>query len=648
MATSTATALDANSFLAAAGDAGRILDAIFKTAAISEILTIVNMVILATGTVWLTYNILAATVQSAWDGEFLGKRFHSVWMPIRLSIGFAALLPMFDGWGAAQVVLYQVAKMGAGAANIAVSGVVPKMTPITARDFVVGTSNATRLASDILDAQVCAEKVNLLAQRTASPETELGGGDWTRYYNIDSCIKVQPPAESDLSAAHQSAFSALTTRLRPLAARIAAATEDKGAMPAPEEIVNTTLSAAKDYEAAIKSAGESLASKKASEINSAIKAGNWMGYGLISAQKAAGQSAINTGTQSQPVVDSPSNNSSAGKDSAGKSAFSRAMDAVKGAASSVAGAIAAAADVFSQGIGAAFRLVLEKVFGKLSAADVKNFFGGSGDLVTSISGLGDWLLAIAIGITMAIGALMVIAIPLPPTSGILGIINLIIAVGAIIVIPLGAMGLSMSIYLPLVPAIFWTMAVIGWLLVIAEALFMAPIWAFAHLEAEGEGMGQRAEKGYAFVMNLLLRPLVLVFGFAIAGAILNTGWELIRGTIASHIAGLDLLSIPGIIKLIGYAFMMLSIATMLIYYVYGKAITVGDAIPAWLGTNFHNYAGHLGEKDPAGSAGHEIAGAAGRGLMGTRARGRQPDPGAGTDNEPGSGGGGGGNGKGGR
>jgi hypothetical protein len=175
------------------------------------------------------------------------------------------------------------------------------------------------------------------------------------------------------------------------------------------------------------------------------------------------------------------------------------------------------------------------------------------------------------------------------------------------------------------------MGVIGWLLVVGEALFMAPIWAFAHLEAEGEGMGQRAEKGYAFVMNLLLRPLVLVFGFAIAGAILNTGWELIRGAIASYMAGLNLLSIPGIIKLIGYAFMMMTVATMLIYYVYGKAITVGDAISSWLGTSFHNYAGHLGEKDPAGSAGQGIAGSMDRRVQGMQRA--KPEPSAGTDTQ---------------
>ena len=154
-----------SSFLAAAADVGPLLDGIFKTPVVSEIFTVLNMAILALGTVWLTYNILAATVQSAWDGEFLGKRFHSVWMPIRLFIGFAAILPMFGGWGAAQVVLYQVAKMGAGAANIAVSGVVPKMTKPEVQSVAshIGSSLGGRMFNTLL----CRARVGVLAPQNS-------------------------------------------------------------------------------------------------------------------------------------------------------------------------------------------------------------------------------------------------------------------------------------------------------------------------------------------------------------------------------------------------------------------------------------------------------------------------------------------------
>lgn len=52
------------------------------------------------------YTLIAGTMQTAHDGEMLGKRWSSMWLPIRVTLGTAAVVPavgycvaqMFAAW----------------------------------------------------------------------------------------------------------------------------------------------------------------------------------------------------------------------------------------------------------------------------------------------------------------------------------------------------------------------------------------------------------------------------------------------------------------------------------------------------------------------------------------------------------------------
>jgi defect-in-organelle-trafficking protein DotA len=56
-----------------------------------------NAALLAVGVFWFSYNITAATVQTAEGGEFMGQRFSTIWFPIRFIVGISTLVPMFGG-----------------------------------------------------------------------------------------------------------------------------------------------------------------------------------------------------------------------------------------------------------------------------------------------------------------------------------------------------------------------------------------------------------------------------------------------------------------------------------------------------------------------------------------------------------------------
>lgn len=62
-----------------------------------------NTLILTVGLAWLTYGVVGGLVQTAHEGEFLGKRMSTTWIPIRLTTGIVTLVPFVNGWSIGQL-----------------------------------------------------------------------------------------------------------------------------------------------------------------------------------------------------------------------------------------------------------------------------------------------------------------------------------------------------------------------------------------------------------------------------------------------------------------------------------------------------------------------------------------------------------------
>ncbi|WP_349432838.1 DotA/TraY family protein (plasmid) [Methylomarinum sp. Ch1-1] len=80
-------------------------------------------------------------------------------------------------------------------------------------------------------------------------------------------------------------------------------------------------------------------------------------------------------------------------------------------------------------------------------------------------------------------------------------------------LPIFILALFLTYYLPSIPFILWMSAVAGWLILVCETVVAAPIWAAAHAIPEGEGIaGQHGKQGYMLFLNVLLRPMLMVVG----------------------------------------------------------------------------------------------------------------------------------------
>lgn len=81
-------------------------------------------------------------------------------------------------------------------------------------------------------------------------------------------------------------------------------------------------------------------------------------------------------------------------------------------------------------------------------------------------------------------------------------------------IPIFSLGLLLSYYLPTLPFYLWMSSVITWLLLVFEALIAAPVIALGIAIPEGEGfIGPHARRAIFLIVNIVFRPIIMITVF---------------------------------------------------------------------------------------------------------------------------------------
>ncbi len=168
--------------------------------ALGQVFGVINMALLAVGSFWLTYNIGSGVAQTAQDGEFLGKRFSSLWVPIRLAGGVVSLVPVFKGWALCQLIILYGAMLGVGIGNLATSAVTKYLDAGGQVVNVPATSVNSKFVTELFKINLCMSAINadvgtkVITQHTFGNVVSYGSnGDST-------CGAVQLPFSSNTNA----------------------------------------------------------------------------------------------------------------------------------------------------------------------------------------------------------------------------------------------------------------------------------------------------------------------------------------------------------------------------------------------------------------------------------------------------------------
>lgn len=162
---------------------------------LGQMFSVFNAAVLALGGIIIIYTLVVATLNTANEGQMLGKKWDSMWVPVRAILGLALLIPKASGYCVMQIFVMWLIIQGVGAAdkiwnaglNYLNRGgmIVPSQaTPVSS----VGGGNAQTAtgAGSILASQVCMvglEKVLKTKRKVALAQAEQGMGSCSNITN---------------------------------------------------------------------------------------------------------------------------------------------------------------------------------------------------------------------------------------------------------------------------------------------------------------------------------------------------------------------------------------------------------------------------------------------------------------------------------
>ena len=546
-----------------------------------------NLAVWAVACAWFTWNILSAVMQGSFDGEFLGKRYSSLWMPIRNVTGMVLLIPAWKGWSLAQLSMAYAASLGIGIANTVAANIPASSFPVASPVVMMPATaelmdkmtegwncilsrreNIARLRKANVDpdepslktvwaSQPVISKTSLSVNYGAIPaadgytETSCGTFSYQLKTGAGESLAVQT-AIAQSNATFAAMVQGMDKDMAALYGQFSAVDPDNqdqlnqaaGVLLRGRGAIMTTWQRYVDnYYASIKAADQQRAQQV---VKQAIDKYGWIGAGTAGAQSV--WDSVNAALNAPETAQKPAGEASAKKpeDPAVVAA------AKKNLPPGLTGEFGVELDNYvepAQASGSCSWLTgpADCMNAKLSAM-LKN--GGVVAMIDATTGspfvvgpiLGVKVLKFVGWSMLAIIALYALAaVVVTPVLGGAAIGSLLQTIAGIwffSMIPLTIFSLQLIVMLPATIVIAWIFGVAAWLVICAEAFLAAPLWALAHMDTDGEGMGQRTAHGYIFLLNLLFRPAILVMCVGFAYTFAEVIGTLANGTLGAYSANM--------------------------------------------------------------------------------------------------------------
>src|SRR5262249_6600617 len=129
------------------------------------------------GAVIIIYATVVGVMQTAHEGEFMGKKWGGIWVPIRTVLGIATLVPTASGFSAIQLVMMWVILQGVGAANFLWATTLGAIeifgSPYAQADVNPPTNGLKSKLQDLFKALACDATAKISAK---DPTNTPGGG----------------------------------------------------------------------------------------------------------------------------------------------------------------------------------------------------------------------------------------------------------------------------------------------------------------------------------------------------------------------------------------------------------------------------------------------------------------------------------------
>lgn len=654
--------------------------------AFEKTMGVFNAAMMTIGGIIAAYTLVVGAMQTAHDGDMLGKQWSSMWIPIRTALGVGMVVPVAGGYCVAQLLFGFLIGQGVAAAdNVWSAYVDATSTPEGLAPTIVMPAVAD-LAKGVLVSQLCVEGYNSSVIEGMNSKMTAKSSDNARYYGINggndcggvaySTLQLaaaevkaallgtttDPSAFNTVKDAHIAALLTLEKAMNKTALEVVAFANEGAKEPNVIAAVNAAIS---QYQKTVAASASVFTQKDdMKKFMDAAKEDGWLLAGAWFMKSAQMQDEVRRAIANVPTATAPSLDSSsyaAGGDTG------KFVQALAGIVSRSGGARIAdkdvadaagrvgdssnpfsrvvkdlSASIFTDGVLSALTLntnrhpmMAMKDFGdNLMVGSELGIIAGvamigasEGTKATNGSAWGEVLGFLSMGTSKAIAG---------AAAGALNAVGwIMIAICSTIFV----FAASVAVFLPMLPFLLYFGATCGWLLLCIQAVIAAPLWAVMHLNPHGDGLAGNARQGYLLLLGVTLRPVLITCGYVAALTALSP----VLGAFNEVFASAFKMSQTGSLAGLGTSVMMIAIyfgsVVYLIKHVIGFIHKIGDDIMRWVGGGREQ----MGEAATGlGGAGEKIAGAAGAASVAAATKSLSRQGGRGGDKKEGKEGGDGG------
>ncbi|MBR8384553.1 DotA/TraY family protein [Burkholderia cenocepacia] len=667
-----------------------ILDGIFGDinsnggAGLSGAVLIFNGIVLTAAGFLCSYTIIAGTMQTAHDGSVLGSRWSSMWVPVRVAIGTAALLPVLNGYNVAQAVVLWTAAQGIGAANQVWQAFTQQ--PVAAASFIApDTAQAARsLAENMLLSNVCVQAHNIAVQQSQAAAAANGDPYWstastyaatpfnvaptanfdgsfgytygaaddqenpaacgevtktlaatdttsildTQSETINNLVNM-PALNGTVEGAMTSGLTAMQTALVPVARQIALASIAPASgpgtkAPAPADVNSALTAAAQAFSDGVKQSLVNAPSLMNQQVQQNVSKDGWLFAGAWYMKIAKAGQSLSDAVTALPRTSGQTDDR---RDGAGPYDFyvNTSMQLARNLVvqgkpknGSAFTGLAAQANADSNPASAILNwFVADNNLGFGSDANAllgQNPVIGEAQLGRKMLNSAWFALAAGAGGAGAagVGAGNLAGKLLGGDTAAIIVGNLLTPGFYMLFVPLILGGVSLSL-VPMIPALMWGMAVIGYVILLTEAVFGASVWMLAHLHPDGDAFG-KGSSGYMLLLQLFLRPPLMVLGLISSIALMTPiGWFFSSLFIGAATESGALAGFAGLTVLIAMMVLYGGVQVVVIRKIFALIHVIPDQILRWIGHSSSGGGAMLGDgMDQAAGA----TGGAGKTLVG--------------------------------
>jgi defect in organelle trafficking protein DotA len=613
------------------GNVGTVLTG--TNSSIGSLFHVFNIAVLSLGSIVVSYTIILSTLNTAQEGEVMGRKWSSVWIPLRCIIGMGLLLPTSSGYSLVQVFMMQIVLYGVAAADQLWTVVVNTMG--TAQGLTgyiaVDQNQLQQTTQKIFESMLCLQVLN----NDPSCQIAMSGRQATVYTTTNNAVMIGiqgDPSLSSVCGSYQaggvpSGVDPISWQTSNLAALTMATTgflypaAEIYASPNPSTWsngANVQQSIDNAMTTIIKNAAATPPSTDDTQTNAQANNG-WLYAGSYYFE-------INKTGAIYATYPPPVSTGSVGNLSLG-SGCSTQLSNYTGLATQYlqngqlsgppgdGGGLSLQPVNISQSSAMSFYNKICEPIQTLVINLLNYLTTNDSDPISSLRQVGHDILNTAenIWFTLMIvaffamlgGCFMSGQSPLCWAIG--AIVSLIVPILTIVLVLLGTAGIVIGIYLPLVPYLVFTFTALGWFILVIEAIAAAPVMALGIVSPAAETLG-KAAPAVMIITSVFLRPSLMVIGFMIAINLVQATIAMLNysfaATLKASTGSLGLFSLIAVVCIYG------GMAIAIIHECFSLIYVLPDKIIRWIGGSEErsNVKGSVQEVKGAAEKGAEIGG----------------------------------------